>query len=244
MVDLHIHTALSPCASDDMTPDNIVAASRERNLDVIGIADHNSAANVRAVVAAADSFDLVVLPCLEVQTSEEVHVLCVFDDLESVAAWQEHVYRHLPDRANDEEIFGRQHLYDESGILSGSENQLLLVSADLTLESVFEVVSVLGGVCIPAHVDRRSFGLLGVLGFVPESLDISAVEVSPNFPGDDGLSIPDSAATVRFSDAHTLSDLGNQFTTMWMEAPTVECLMQAFRGDGGRRVKPRFARGD
>jgi hypothetical protein len=52
-VDLHIHTALSPCASDDMTPPAIVATALARGLDMIAICDHNTAGNVGAVQEAA-----------------------------------------------------------------------------------------------------------------------------------------------------------------------------------------------
>jgi len=47
--DLHIHSALSPCASDDMTPNNIVNMCVLKGLDIIAVTDHNSARNVEAI---------------------------------------------------------------------------------------------------------------------------------------------------------------------------------------------------
>ncbi len=237
VVDLHIHTALSPCAADTMTPPRIVTAAQRRQLDVIGIADHNSCANVRAVIGAAAETGLVVLPCMEVQTVEEVHVLCVFDEAEGAEAWHEHVYRHLPSRRNVERAFGRQLVHDSSGELVGTEQQLLLVSTDLTLERVFERVPEYGGLCIPAHVDRPAYGLLGVLGSIPAGMDVPALEVSPLYSQDRGLEEAiGSVTTVRFSDAHLLEDVGRHTSTIWAEEPTVQSFLRAFIGEEGHRV--------
>lgn len=47
--DLHIHTALSPCGSKDMTPNNIINMSKLKGLDAIAITDHNSCKNVEVI---------------------------------------------------------------------------------------------------------------------------------------------------------------------------------------------------
>ena len=54
-------------------------------LDVIAIADHNSAENVRAVIEAALSSALKVLPGIECESVEGVHVLTVFDNPEDAS---------------------------------------------------------------------------------------------------------------------------------------------------------------
>ena len=238
VVDLHIHSALSPCADEAMTPGAIVAMALRRGLDVIGIADHNSAANVCAVMAAASGTGLVVLPCMEVQTVEEVHVLAVFDGVEGVMALHEHVYSHLPRRQNVERAFGRQTIFNKAGEPVGTEQQLLLVSTDLSLEQVCELVPGYGGLCIPAHVDRPAYGVIGVLGGIPAGLDVPALEMSPRYRGSGELRrAVGSMTTVCFSDAHLLQQVGSCSSTIWAEQPTVQSFLRAFTCQGGHRVE-------
>ena len=52
--DLHIHSALSPCAEVEMTPNNIVNMSLLKGLDMIAVTDHNSCGNIRAVMEVAE----------------------------------------------------------------------------------------------------------------------------------------------------------------------------------------------
>ena len=106
--DLHIHSALSPCGDMDMTPNNIVNMSIIKGLDIIAVSDHNSVGNVRSCLKVAERSDLVVVPAMEVETSEEVHVLCLFPDIESAEKMAEQVYAALGDIKNRPEIFGDQ----------------------------------------------------------------------------------------------------------------------------------------
>src|SRR5450756_872374 len=59
--DLHVHTCLSPCSGLDMSPREVVNAALQKGLDLIGICDHNSAENVRAVKNAGVRNGLMVL---------------------------------------------------------------------------------------------------------------------------------------------------------------------------------------
>src|SRR5690554_3641144 len=106
-IDLHIHSALSPCSDDDMTPNNIVNMALICGLDAIAVTDHNSCDNVEAVIKAANG-RIIVVPGLELQTIEEVHLLCYFQDLPSLYTFQEQInclYDGIP---NTPSIFGRQ----------------------------------------------------------------------------------------------------------------------------------------
>ena len=94
--DLHIHTLLSPCAEIEMIPSLIVAAAVQAGLDVIGIADHNSCENAGAVISASKGSGVKVLPGMEVQSLEGVHLLCLFDRIEQAVQLQAIVYRSLP----------------------------------------------------------------------------------------------------------------------------------------------------
>ena len=87
--DLHIHSALSPCASDDMTPLNIVAMASVKGLDVIAINDHNSIENVAAAMECGRDFDVMGIPSMEVQTAEDIHVLPMFEDFSTLKAFHD-----------------------------------------------------------------------------------------------------------------------------------------------------------
>lgn len=239
VADLHVHTALSPCADNEMTPPQIVKAARARGLGLLAITDHNSAQNARAVVEAARGSGLVVVPGLEVQTREEVHIICLFRQVERAEAWQDVVYRRLPDMENREDLFGQQLVLDKSGRTVGRVQRLLLTSADLSVDETVRGVGELGGICIAAHVDRPSFSLLEALGFMPPHVDLVALEISREgsaaqvlrrFPSVGGFAI------VSGSDAHWLADIGTAATEILAGEPGLGELELAVRGREGRKV--------
>ena len=43
---------------------------------------------------------------------------------------------------------------------------------------LFDVVKSVGGIYIPAHVDRHSYSVLTNLGFIPDDIDIKNIEIS------------------------------------------------------------------
>lgn len=160
-----------------MIPPLIVRRALALGLGLIAITDHNAAANCAAVVQAAAGTGLMVLPGMEVQTREEIHVLCLFDTVEQALTWQGTVFDHLPDQPNLEEVFGAQYVVDAAGDYVRTEARLLLASTDLALEDVVHRVHALGGMAAPAHIDRPSFSLLANLGFVPPHLTVPALEI-------------------------------------------------------------------
>jgi PHP family Zn ribbon phosphoesterase len=183
LIDLHIHTVLSACAEVEMIPPLIVERALELGLGLIGIADHNCAANATAVIEAARGTGLTVLPGMEVQSREEVHMLCLFDTLAQVEAWQRTVDAALPELPNRESYFGAQYVVDATGAHRYTEERLLATSTSLSVEQVAVGVDALGGLCVPAHIDRPSFSILSNLGFVPQGLPISGVEITPRALG-------------------------------------------------------------
>lgn len=178
LAELHVHTVLSPCSEIEMLPPLIVQEAVSRGIRMIGITDHNASANVEAVQQAAKDHDLIVLPGMEVQTLEEVHMLCLFDTLDQLQAWQEIVDSLLPPLENNPEFFGDQLVVDKNGDFIRRESRLLITSANLTLEDAVTRVQNLGGLAIPAHVDRKAFGLIANLGFVPPEAGFDGLEIS------------------------------------------------------------------
>jgi predicted metal-dependent phosphoesterase TrpH len=244
--DLHIHTCLSPCASLDLSPLKIVERARTERMDMIAITDHNTAKNVEVVMQLGEEGGLKVIPGMEVQTREEIHLLALFPDGASIALWDEEVYRHLPDVKNDPEVFGDQPIVDHEGNILRFEERLLINSLDLSLEEVKSRVEGRGGFIIPSHFDKGSYSLISQLGLIPPGLELEALEMSRSTPGRQSGTIADSSQSlprIVSSDAHTLEDIGSAYTVFLMAQPTLEELRLALRGQGGRRISRKMDRG-
>ena len=222
-----------------MIPPLIIRRARELGLGLIGITDHNSAENVAAMIKAAEGSGITVLPGIEVQTREEVHLLTLFDTAEQALTWQMEVFNHLPDLRNNEDHFGAQFVVDATGEYMRRNERLLVTSTDMSLEMVVAMVGDLGGLALPAHVDRPAFSLIANLGFVPPGLDVPAMEifrfsqvseVRRRFPQTRGFTM------VVNGDAHRLNEMMAR-TMFKIAAPTIAELVLALRGENGRRVE-------
>jgi PHP family Zn ribbon phosphoesterase len=235
--DLHIHTCLSPCGDLEMAPKDIVRRAREEGLALIGITDHNSSKNVGAVLEAAEGTSVSVIPGMEVQTIEEVHVLTYFGDLDALKEWDEIVYRELPDVLNNPDHFGDQPVVTIEGEILGFERKLLLNSVRMTVDQVFGEVQRLGGYCVPAHTDKNSFSLLTQLGFIPPNLHIVIVEVH-DLQRAQRLAALKDLQFITSSDAHFLSEVGKGKSHLIMDGISFAELQMAFEGRNGRRVIP------
>lgn len=236
--DLHLHTCLSPCAEEEMNPLAIVRQAKKKGLDVIGICDHNSTRNVASVCRAGRWEGLVVIGGVEVCSREEAHILGLFDEEESLREMQQLIDENLQGQ-NNPELFGEQYLCDESGLVVGQETKLLIGATQMSVAEVVESIHRLGGLAIASHVDRESFSLLSQLGFVPEGLEIDALEISSLhsvskalhcFPQIKGFPL------VRSSDAHRLEQIGVACTTFTGSSPSVAELGRALVGEDGRKV--------
>ncbi len=237
--DLHVHTVLSPCAEVEMIPPLIVRRAQELGLGVIAITDHNSAENVQAVCEAAAGSGVSVLAGMEVQTREEIHVICLFDTSEQALAWQEVIYAHLPPLPNRAEVFGAQFVVDRLGDFVRENQRLLLTSTALTIEQVVEGVRALGGLPIAAHVDRPAYSILANLGFIPPGLALAALELTRITAPEEALRRYPSLAgwpLLISGDAHRLNEMCAATLITWAE-PSVGELERALKGHEGRRIK-------
>jgi PHP family Zn ribbon phosphoesterase len=176
--DLHVHTVLSPCAEVEMIPPLIVQQALEQKIDLIAITDHNASANVRAVQKAAEGTNLTVLPGMEVQSREDIHLLTLFDTLDALEIWQSQVDASLPDLPNRADYFGEQFVVDEVGEFIRREPRLLLTATQFSIDEIFVRVNALGGLVIPAHVERTSYGLFPTLGLISDEWNVPALEIS------------------------------------------------------------------
>ena len=226
LYDLHIHSALSPCADNDMTPVNIVAYAAAMGLEIIAVSDHNAIGNVAAAMEVGEALGVVVVPGTEIQTNEDIHVLCLFPDLESL----ENFFAELPfsPLKNRPDVFGEQLIINSDDEIVGREERLLLTAAEIGEPELRKLCPRHSGVAVPAHVDRAAFGMGAVLGAVPE--EYTAVEFSgkgspSGFPG---------KRTLCSSDAHTLGDTGSARNFVELKELSAKALIGYLRKEDDR----------
>jgi PHP family Zn ribbon phosphoesterase len=235
--DLHVHTALSPCAADDMTPPAIVEAALKAGLEMIGICDHNAAGNVLALQAAAAD-RLAVVPGIEITTAEEAHVLGLFPNAHDALHTAAVVASTLPHGSPPSPGFGRQWRMSSTGAAKGLEAALLSAASSLCLSEVVALVRRHGGLAIAAHVDRPSFSVPGQLGTMPADTRFDGVEVSVagwragKVPCFAGLGVP----VLVSSDSHSLEEIGVGCVLVEAADPSFDELVLALQGRLGRGV--------
>ena len=205
--DLHMHSGLSPCGHDDMTPHNICGMASVKGLQMIAVTDHNSVGNLRRLEAAAKAYGIVLLPGIEIQTWEEIHVLGYFPTVEAAEAFAQALTQALPKRKNVVKLFGHQWLYNKEDEPQGEEPSLLLQSIEWDLKETLRRIKDFGGVAVPAHVDKAANSLLATLGFVPADLPVATLEVSGRYDRELDPMMLGSFQLIRSSDAHFLRDI-------------------------------------
>lgn len=175
--DLHIHSCLSPCADDDMTPASIAGMASLTGLQLLALTDHNSCGNCEAFMKACKHYGIVPVPGMELTTMEEIHMVCLFPDLENALEFESIVKPRLQPIKNRKEVFGNQLRVNEEDEILGEEEILLISATDIPLVEGYELVKKLGGAAYPAHIDRDSNGIIAILGAVPEEPPFPAVEL-------------------------------------------------------------------
>lgn len=239
LADLHVHTCLSPCADLTMSPRRIVKAALARNLDMIAICDHNSAENVRATTNAARDTNLTVLAGMEITSSEEAHVIGLFENADAAIVMQQLVYQNLAPGENKEKLFGEQIIANEFDEVEGYNRRLLIGATNLTVSDVVKEIHRLDGLAIASHVDREAYSIIGQLGFIPDDLGLDALEISPaTRSAKAAQKIPEirKFPMISSSDAHNLDEIGKVIARFMIEAPTIEELSKAFKDKEGRSV--------
>lgn len=215
--DLHIHSCLSPCGDDDMTPANIIGMAQLIGLDVIALTDHNTCKNCGPIMTHGKNAGITVIPGMELTTSEEVHVLCLFPTLEKALAFDSYVYSKLMKIENQEDIFGHQYLYNEDDKQISSEKYLLINATEISFSEVYNLVKSYQGIMIPAHIDKMANSLLSNLGFISEDNCFTCVELK-NMSNLHSIQkqhpYVNSCRVITNSDAHGLMQLNEPINTI------------------------------
>ena len=175
--DLHVHSCLSPCADNDNTPNNIAGMAHLSGIKIVALTDHNSAKNCPAFFKAAERYGIVPIAGMELTTSEDIHVVCLFEKLDDAMRFDEFIGTKRILIKNRTDIFGEQLILDENDEVIGSEEHLLPNATLISLDEAPEIVKDFGGICFPAHIDRDANGIVAILGTVPSSPDFRCVEI-------------------------------------------------------------------
>lgn len=234
--DLHVHTCLSPCTELDMSPSGILSAAKRGEIDILAICDHNSSENSLAVMNAAKKMDITIIPGMEVTSQEEVHILGLFDDIENALQLQENVYENLPGE-NDTEAFGMQVIVNEKEEVLGFNEKLLIGATTIPLEEIIHLIHSFHGIAIASHIDREAFSIIGQLGFIPDNLELDALEISPRVTFEEAKTIYTGNYPITcFSDAHYPDDIGKGFTSFLLKEGSVAEIKKALKEEGGRKI--------
>ena len=208
--DLHLHSCLSPCGDNEMTPYNLVNMAKIFGYDIIALTDHNTCANCGAAIQAGEQAGITVVPGMEICTSEEIHCVCLFPSLEKAQAFSDYIYGTLPKIKNKEKIFGEQLIMDSADGILGKEEILLTTASSISIDALPALVSGYDGVCYPAHIDRSSYSIISSLGDFSPDLKVSCFELTvkadekeylEKYPATRGKII------LRSSDAHYLTNM-------------------------------------
>ncbi len=222
--DLHIHSCLSPCGDNDMTPNNIVNMSLLKELDVIALSDHNTAKNVLAVKQVAEQSDLLVIPAIEVCTNEEVHILCLFENFSACEAFGAYLYSLLPPIQNKPEIFGQQIVMNALDEPVETLDKLLINAANLSIDQLVNVLPDYQGFAVPAHIDRSSYSIISSLGFIPPDYQFSCVEVKKT-----PFSCDFTGNVITNSDAHYLEHISEREHYLEVTEKSIKGVLNAIK---------------
>lgn len=232
--DLHIHSCLSPCGDNEMTPYNLVNMAKLFGYDIIALTDHNSCKNCESAVKIGEKIGITVVPGMELCTSEEIHCVCLFPTVEKAMAFSDYVRTLMPPIKNKEHIFGEQLIMDcEDGVL-GKEEILLTTAADISIDYLPDTVEGYGGVCFPAHINRSSYSIISSLGDFSEHLRVNAFELTPDADENEYLSkykATDGKIILRSSDAHYLTNMREPEFTVNLPENSAEALIAYLKGD-------------
>ena len=207
--DLHVHSCLSPCGDDDNTPNNIAGMASLCGLNIVALTDHNTTENCPAFFEAARRYGIVPIAGMELTTSEDIHVVCLFETLESAMAFGERVKDFKIPYKNRPDIFGKQQILDGQDNVIGEEENLLINATLISINEVPDLVSKFNGICYPAHIDRQSNSIISILGTFPESPHFKCFELHDKANLDEYVekySLQKKQVIVS-SDAHQLTDI-------------------------------------
>lgn len=218
--DLHIHSCLSPCGDDDMTPNNIAGMGVVAKLDIMALTDHNTCRNCPAFFKTAQANGIVPVAGMELTTAEDIHLVCLFEKLEDAMRFDAIVSEKRIPFKNRVDIFGEQTVMNENDEVIAIEENLLSNATMITVDEAPDLVKECGGICYPAHIDREANGIVATLGIFPEFPFFPCAEYHdgdkrPEY--ESKFELLKSKPSVISSDAHYLWDISGRLNCFELE---------------------------
>jgi len=244
LADLHNHSCLSPCGSLDLSPKRILEIGESKGIKLMALTDHNSSLNCPAFSKLSAKYGIIPIFGMEATTSEEVHVLCLFSNLEKSMAFSEYAYSILTPFLNNPDKTGDQVYVDEDENIEGEVEYYLVNPLDLSIDNIGQKVIEYGGIVIPAHIDRPAFSMASQLGIIvggPWSA-LECVRIPPMFNNAhlNTLGFPLTTS----SDAHYAEHVGRRpfmldITEEELQpgGPGTEANMEALKTALGKRIQ-------
>ncbi len=175
--DLHIHSCLSPCGDNEATPNSIAGMGKINGLDLMALTDHNTCKNCPAFFEAAVRYGILPMAGMELTTSEDIHMVCLFPTLKKAMEFDEALQDKRMLIPNRTDVFGDQNICDSEDNVIDKDEYFLPMATTVSVSDAVILVESFEGICYPAHIDREANGIVSILGTVPEDLNFSCVEI-------------------------------------------------------------------
>ena len=213
-----------------MTPNNITGMAKLLGLDVIALTDHNTCLNCEATIKAGKENGVLVIPGMELTTSEDIHAVCLFPTLERALDWNSYVDLNRIKVRNKPDIYGRQVIMNELDEETGEIEHLLLPATFISIMDAYKKAKEFGGICYPAHIDRDSLSILSVLGEIDLYCGFVTAELADRSKLDSLKAQHEILKTLNIvtsSDAHYLENMRDAENTVELDELSAECLIKA-----------------
>lgn len=203
-----------------MTPNNIAGMAALAGLQIAALTDHNTTRNCPAFFAAAKQHGIIPVAGAELTTAEDIHLVCLFPDLEAAAAFDGDLQQHRTLIPNRTDIFGDQLILGEKDELLGTEPYLLSNATNISVDAAKAYIEQFGGICYPAHVDRQANGIIAALGVFPAEPRFTCAELADMQQADTILAGQPALHGKQLlfgSDAHFLWDIPDKAHALELE---------------------------
>lgn len=226
--DIHIHSALSPCADSLNSPNNILNMAYLTKLDIIAITDHNSLKQTFISSDLQMSYPFLYLYGVEIHSVEGYHILCYVKDIDKAQILDEMLDSQMKERRLENQ---RSIIFDEY------DNELyqypynLHQTSQFSVKSLYETINQFEGIMILAHIERYH---QSQIEWVEHNKNLfHAIEINASTNKDNIIqkyNWLETCIIVQNSDAHNLMEIGNHKLTICLNELSLDAFFQFFRG--------------
>ena len=224
-----MHSILSPCADELMTPNNILNMVMLKGLDVISISDHNSTKQLKVISQLQESYDFIIIPGVEVSVKEGFDVLCYFKTFQDAISFNSFLSPRLNGEwgnyTKDNQVV--TDIYDQTFDVVDTP----LTQTNVTYDELLKEVRRLDGLLVLAHINRPSCTPLN--SYRLEDMDFDAIEIAPY--GKDAFieAHPNVNKYTMFhnSDSHSLLTISEHDFSICLPEKSIEGFFKYVRGE-------------